>query len=454
MKVLLIEPPPNSHDIVTGVVGLAEPLALECVASGVPNHEVKILDMRIDRNLQRELEKFKPDIVGTTCNVVGVYTAKKLVREVKNFDPNIFTVIGGHHATLKPEDFFEGFIDAVVIGEGEETFKELTDRLEDDKDISDVRGIAYKKNGEFFITDERPMLELDGLPFPKRELVEKYRTKYFRASWRPITSLYTSKGCPFRCSFCSMWKVNRGKYRTRSAESVVDELETIPEEYIDFVDDNTLADIKRAYRLCELIKEKGIKKIYKIYARSDTIAQNPDLIKRWKEIGLELILIGFESFRDKELKKWNKKTNIEQNEETLKILEENDVESAAYFMVDPEFDREDFEELSRYIEKKELTHPVFTIFTPFPGTDIYEEKKEELSSNYELFDFYHVVQPTKLSPKEFYRCFVDLYKKAYSFRRLLRNRKNHTAGFSISEVRLKLKYFMGLNGLVKNAEKF
>jgi radical SAM superfamily enzyme YgiQ (UPF0313 family) len=454
LKILLIEPPPNSHDIVTGIAGLAEPLALECVASGVPEHEVKILDMRIDRNLQKKLERFKPDIVGATCNVVGVYVAKELLREVKKFDSNIFTVLGGHHATLKPEDFFEDFVDTVVIGEGEETFKELIDILEDSKDISNLRGIAYQKDGKFLITDERPLLELDNLPFPKRELVEKYRNRYFRASWRPITSLYTSRGCPFRCSFCTMWKVNRGKYRTRSAESVVKELETIPEKYIDFVDDNTLADVEKAYRICELIKEKGIKKIYKIYARSDTVAQNPDLIKKWKEIGLELILIGFESFRNEELKKWNKKTNIGQNEEALRILEENNVESAAYFVVDPDFDKEDFEELSRYIEKKGLTHPVFTIFTPFPGTDIYEEKKEELSNNYELFDFYHVVQPTKLSKKEFYKCFVGLYKKAYSFRRLLKNRKKDTAGFSVSGVKLKLKYFIGLNNLVRNAEKF
>jgi len=251
-----------------------------------------------------------------------------------------------------------------------------------------------------------------------------------------------------------MWKVNRGKYRTRSAESVVKELETIPEKYIDFVDDNTLSDVKRAYKLYELIKEKNFKKVYKVYARSDTVAQNPDLIKKWKEIGLELILIGFESFRNEELRKWNKKTNIEQNEEALRILKENNVESAAYFVVDPDFDREDFEELSIYIERKGLTHPIFTIFTPFPGTDIYEEKKKELNRNYELFDFYHAVQPTKLPKKDFYRCFVNLYKRAYSFRRLLRNRRENTAGFSISEVRLKLKYFMRLNNLVRNAEKF
>ncbi len=454
MKILLVEPPPNPHDIAIGVIGLAEPLALECVASTLPDHEVKILDMRIDHNLQRELERFKPDIVGTTCYAVGVYVAKELLREVKKFNPDIITVIGGHHATLKPEDFFEDFVDTVVIGEGEETFKELTDKLQQGEDITNVRGIAYRKDGRFLITDERPLLKLDDLPFPKRELIEKYRSKYFRASWRPITSLYTSKGCPFRCSFCSMWKVNRGKYRVRSAESVVKELETIPEKYIDFVDDNTLADVTRAYKLYELIKEKRFEKIYKIYARSDTVAKHPDLIKKWKEIGLELILIGFESFRDKELKKWNKKTNIRQNEEAIRILEENDVEAAAYFVIDPDFDKKDFEELSEYIEKRRLTQPVFTIFTPFPGTDIYEEMKGGLSSNYELFDFSHVVQPTKLPKKEFYRCFVNLYKKAYSFRRFLKSPKKKTAAFSVSQLRLKLRFLKGLNSLVRNAERF
>ena len=84
MKVLLVEPPPNRYDIVTGIVGLAEPLALECVASTLsPAHEIKILDMRIDRNLNRELDSFKPDVVGTTCYVTGVYIARELLREIK-----------------------------------------------------------------------------------------------------------------------------------------------------------------------------------------------------------------------------------------------------------------------------------------------------------------------------------------------------------------------------------
>ena len=454
MKILLVEPPANSHDIVTGVVGLAEPLALECVASTLSSHDVRILDMRIDCNLLREMERFKPDVVGTTCYAVGVYVAKKVLREAKKFDSGVVTVIGGHHATLIPEDFFEDFVDAVVIGEGEETFKELVDRLEQGKDISNVMGIACRKDGRFLVTDERPLLNLDDLPFPRRELIEKYRDKYFRASWHPITSLYTSRGCPFRCSFCSMWKVNRGKYRVRSAESVVRELETIPEKHIDFIDDNTLADVERAYRLYELIKEKGLRKIYKVYARSDTVAKHPDLIKKWKEIGLGLILIGFESFKNEDLRKWNKKTSIEQNEEALRVLKENDVESAAYFVIDPEFDRKDFGLLSEYIEEKGLTHPIFTICIPLPGTDMYEEKKEKVSKNYELFDFYHVVERTKLPKREFYKCFVNLYKRAYSPLRLLKDPKRNTAAFSLSQVWLKLKYLRGLNNLVKNAERF
>jgi radical SAM superfamily enzyme YgiQ (UPF0313 family) len=439
VKILLVEPPANPHDIVTGGVGLAEPLALECVASTLSSHDVRILDMRIDRNLDSEIEKFSPDIVGMTCYVTGVYVARNLLREVKKNNPGVITVIGGHHATLVPEDFFKDFVDAVVIGEGEETFKELTDRLEQGKDISNVRGIAYRKDGRFLVTDERPLLNLDDLPFPRRDLIEKYRDKYFRASWHPITSLYTSRGCPFRCSFCSMWKVNRGKYRVRSAESVVRELETIPEKHIDFIDDNTLADVERAYRLYELIKEKGLKKIYKVYARSDTVAKHPDLIKKWKEIGLELILI---------------ETSIEQNEEALRVLKENDVESAAYFVIDPEFDRKDFGLLSEYIEEKGLTHPIFTICIPLPGTDMYEEKKEKVSKNYELFDFYHVVEHTKLPKREFYKCFVNLYKRAYSPLRLLKDPKRNTAAFSLSQVWLKLKYLRGLNNLVRNAERF
>jgi len=253
------------------------------------------------------------------------------------------------------------------------------------------------------------------MPFPARHLVEEYRKEYFRQTWRPVASLITSQGCPYRCNFCALWKVAGGKYRTHSPESVVDEIVSVDGRYIEFADDNTLQNVKRAERIYELIKERGIQKLYKMFARSDTVAKHPKLIEKWKEIGLELILIGFESFRDSELKEMNKANTVATNNEAIRILHKNDVEIAAYFIINPNYEKEDFDALAEYVEKMNLTQPFFTVLTPFPGTDLFQEKFGELMTrNYELFDLAHSVLPTKLPMKEFYECLADLYRRAYS----------------------------------------
>ncbi len=268
--------------------------------------------------------------------------------------------------------------------------------------------------------------------------------------------MYTSRGCPFKCVFCSMWKVSRGKYRMRSPESIVRELEAIPGKHIDFVDDNSFVDIERSAKLCSLIEQKGIEKIYKVYARADTVVKHPELIRRWKNIGMELLLIGFEAFRDAELAKWNKKNTLRENEEALRILEECEIESAAYFVVDPAYTREDFRALSDYIEKNGLSHPVFTILTPFPGTELYRQRRHEINHDYELFDFYHSVLPTALPPREFYRCFVELYKRAYSVRKFLKMKRQRkkTAAFSFGQIKMKYRFMKQMDGLIRKAEEF
>ena len=416
MKVLLVQPPSPPNIIGEGIAFLAEPLALEIVAAGIPNHDVKILDMRIEPNLQQELESFQPDIVGTTSYTPGVYQAQKVLQNVKAYNPEIFTVIGGHHATVVPEDFNKEYIDAIVIGEGEVTFKELVDAYENKTGFSQIDGIALPQKGNLIFTQSRaPVENLDETPLPARHLVAKYRTEYFSRERRSVASLMTSRGCPFRCKFCAVWRSGDGKYRTRSPEAIVDEIVIVDGKYIEFADDNTLHNVKRAWKIYDLIKERGTQKLYKILARSDTVANHPNLIEKWKEIGLDSILIGFESFRNSELKEIDKATTVAMNNEAIRILNANDVEIMAYFIVQPNYEKEDFDALAEYVEKMHLTQPVFTVLTPLPGTILFEEKEEELMThNYELFDFLHTVLPTKLPMKEFYECLADLYRKAYS----------------------------------------
>ncbi len=415
MRVLLIEPFIPNKILGAGDAYLLEPLALETVAAAIPHHEVKILDMRLTPNLKFELNSFKPEIVGVTAYTPAVYIATNILQKVKEHNRDILTVIGGHHATLLPEDFNKDFVDVVVIGEGQNSFQEIVDTHEKGKDFREIDGLALPQNGKLFFTKKRGIImNLDNTPLPDRNLTRQYRNEYFRGDWRPVASIMTSRGCPYRCNFCSVWKHEQGKYRALSPERVVKELESIEEKYVSFSDDNFFQDHKRAEKIYELSKERKIKKIYKLIGRSDTIANHPEIIEKWREIGLEIVIIGFESIKDADLKLMNKHSTVYNNNETIRVLRKNNVAISGHFVVQPDYIKEDFDDLLQYVQNNEIEHPVFCILTPLPGTDLYEEKKNQLlTNNYEMFDLLHVILPTRLHQKEFYKLFVNLYKKCY-----------------------------------------
>lgn len=279
--------------------------------------------------------------------------------------------------------------------------------------------------------------------------MQHYRPHYFRGPWRPIASVYTSRGCPHRCAFCGMWKVHRGQYRTRSVEKIVAELRELPETRIDLTDDNTFDNVAWAARLAQAIRDAGIRKEYKVYARADTVAANPDLVRSWRQAGLRLALVGFESFREDDLQAWNKRNSLETNARAVEVLQANEVEIASYFVIHPEYLPADFAALKRHIDARRLTQPVFTMLTPFPGTDLYEQVRDRITHrDFELCDFFHVVLPTRMPERDFYREFVGLYRHAYAIRRMRRfARKSFFSGLSWAQIRMRQRFFSQLRAL-------
>ena len=444
MKVLLIEPPVSPFDVPTKIFAMPPPYHLEVLAGGlVRNHDVHILDMRLDEDLNTELSRFIPKIVGCSCVAANSHLAKQVLRRVKEVSPDIITVVGGHHPSLMPEDCNEPFIDAVVIGEGEETLYEFVGACEAHRDWGEIPGIAYRsKDGEFQINRDRELMDLNKLPTPARSLTQRYRDKrlYFRGNWRPIDSTITSRGCPNKCTFCGLWKINRGKYRTRAPRLIADELEAITAKNVTFIDDNTLDHVENAFALADEIKRRDIKKRYELYGRVDTIVRHPDLVEKWRGVGMELLLLGLEACDDQALKNMRKRTTTEMNRKAIEICRTNDVELAAYLIVDPAFDHEDFRRLSEFVERNNLTHPVFTILSPFPGTDLYNMVKETLiTEGFELIDFFHAVLPTKLPLDEFYEEFLGLYRRAYPFKNFIKSIVQRKAVLSPSMISMNYK---------------
>jgi hopanoid C-3 methylase len=425
LKILLVQPPPPPDYIGFRRTALPEPLALETLgAIARPDHDVRILDMRFDPDLTKALSEFQPDLVGVTCLTTEVYSAQDVLKQVKKERPEVFTLAGGLHASLIPQDFQAPSVDAIVIGEGELTFRELLETLDRTKGrpgeaLAQVDGLAWRRgapsagDGEWVFNKARELTpSIDSLPVPARDLTSQWTQNYYFLFESPHTLVSTSRGCPFRCNFCSVWKFYHKRCRYMSAERVVDELETVPVPSISFVDDNFLANVPRAFKIVELIQKRGVKmRYYGMQARTDTISKHPDLVKAWKEIGLETILIGFEAATQSRLDAVSKGATIEQNERAMDILNELHIHMWGAFIVDPAFTKEDFRELKEYRERKGVIYPQFTILTPLPGTDLYQEKYNELvTHDYRLFDALHAVLPTRLPREEFYKEFASLYR--------------------------------------------
>lgn len=216
-----------------------------------------------------------------------------------------------------------------------------------------------------------------------------------------------------------------GKCAARNPESIVEELASLHDdvELVHFADDNTLYDVRQAWQLSELIKERKIKKKFAMYARTDTIVKHPDLIENFREAGLECITVGIESFKDSELDLLNKKTSVHINNEAIRILQKLGISISSHIMVNPNYSEEDFKRLYKYVCDMNLFRPAFPILTPLPGTELYFDNYDRfVIKNYDFFDFAHSIFPTKLNRREFYRRFSKLYTKSYSFHRYFRSR--------------------------------
>jgi len=238
MKILLIEPAKASLTIGGEDVFIYEPLALEYIAAGVvKDHDVKILDLRLEKDLQGIVRNFCPDVVGITAYTVHVNTVKKLFKQIKEWNPKVLTVVGGHHATMVPEDLLSQFIDLIVMGEGVFPFREIIARLERGGGFHGIPGVAFATGESLTKTASLPEVDLDAFAFPERKLTTNYRKQYYSEWMKPLASIRTSKGCPHRCNFCALWKLTGGRYLRRKPEKVVEELTGIDEKFVFFADE-------------------------------------------------------------------------------------------------------------------------------------------------------------------------------------------------------------------------
>lgn len=417
MRVLLVQPAIGGH------VGFArltqvEPLALECLAGALADHEVRLVDLRLRDDLDEVLASFRPHVCGLSCSyTVAVYSTLSCAMRIKGRLPECFVLVGGHHPSVLPEHFLHAAVDAVCIGEGEGVIQDVVRALDCGRDLTTVPGLCLNTLDGQLRTPRRAQVEdLDSLPVPRRSFARGKDDYYFHF-WRSLALVETTRGCPYRCAFCSVWRFYSGTTRTKSAARVLSEIAAVREEKILVTDDNFFADVERAYELADLVRRERFGKQFSVQVRADVVADHPDLVQAWYEAGMRHVFLGLEAVSDESLERLRKESSRGQADRALEIVRSyGDIGITGSFIVDPDFMPEDFARLADYVRTNTISSPTFTVLTPLPGTSLFRERVGDLvTGNCECFDLLHSVLPTRLEPQQFAGEFAGLYHSAYRY---------------------------------------
>lgn len=416
MNILLFRPKPHKETIGLQNVMICEPLELEYIAANIEplGHSVTIIDMILEKkSVPYFVKKYKPDLVGITGYISHVNIMKQYAAEVKAVDSHIFTVVGGVHAEVNPEDLVCGQIDFIIRANGLKTFAEITQALAKKKSVAEIRSTI---GGVY--AEGKPYCEKEmqfPYRFPAREKVDRYRSAYYYMFYRNCSLIKTSFGCPYQCKFCFCRQVMDDKYFARSLENIADELEQIRETEIYIVDDDFLVNRERLLQFADILEKRGIQKKYLVYGRADFIAENEDVIARLKAVGLRAVIVGLESCDSKQLDNYNKKTNTRINEKAVAILRKYDVECYGTLILGLDWIKADFHALYKWIKKLGLVFVNLQPLTPLRGTELYESYRSEFivrEDEYEKWDLAHlVVKPTNISVRKYYWYTMLLYYK-------------------------------------------
>jgi anaerobic magnesium-protoporphyrin IX monomethyl ester cyclase len=306
-------------------------------------------------------------------------------------------VVGGPLPTTNPEEFLKDF-DVVVNGEGEQTMLDIVNAFENDNEFSQVPGIMYRdpESGETRRTAERGMIKnLDILPFPARELFDNsaYKKYFLKKFGYTITTVMTSRGCPYTCDFCSR-PVFGDQFRTRTATNIVDEIEAVISlgyERVWFADDCFTVNRYRLIEVCDEIINRHLKIGWECLSRVDTL--DPELVERMKQSGCLRIFFGIESGDDSILAIMGKKTTAKKAEKAVSVCNAAGVKVGAFFILGyPGENDKSLLNTIKFASSLQLDYLSFTLPFPIPGTPFFERLKGDIITDEDQESNRHVLK--------------------------------------------------------------
>ena len=326
-----------------------------------------------------KVKKINPDLVAMECSTPSIikdlHTAKKLKEEM----PDIFIVLMGSHPTFFHKEILNEneFVDAIARHEFDLTIRDLALALQDGQQLQDVKGISYRDGEIVKVNKDRPLIQnLDALPFPARHIVksESYREAVFTG--KRCTTIVSSRGCPHKCIFCLWPRTMYGnKFRKRSAENVVDEIQHVVTEYgvdeIYFDDDCFTLDRNRLLKICKEIVRRDIHVKWMCQARVNDVDQ--ESLKAMKEAGCHYIKYGVESGSQEMLDAMKKAITLEEVRRAFKATRKVGIKTQAFFLFGLPWETpETFEKTIEFAKEIKPDSAQFAVVIPHPGTELYD----------------------------------------------------------------------------------
>ena len=398
---------------------------------------LKDYSLPIWKEIKNSIEQFNPSVVGISAKTQNFIAATIVAKIAKEINPDIKILVGGVHSTMNGSKVLNcKNIDFLAIGEGENTIVELLHALEKDTELNSVSGIVFRDNGKIINTKPRSYVEdLDLLDFPLTNAPKVFKDfdKYPKEAFGYI---FASRGCPYACTFCESKSMWTRKVRYRSPENVVAELKQMNEFGINKVnfDDDTFGISKKNIKTINNLMHDELPNMTYTCETVVQLAKDENVVKDMKHGGCTGVFVGIESGNNEMLKKIKKTQTTDESIQAMRNLQKHGIESHAFIMVGfPSETEETFKETMDFIPKLKPDSIIFSIFTPYPGSDIYNECKDEgiIEGEFDLAIYNHQSPLncfTKYIPKE---RFYELRKKAVKYVDNYNRRKKIIRAFKI-----------------------
>ena len=437
MRVLLVEPPKDVWFVMGdykpppyGIIQLAAYLERE--TSGV---DIKVLDCNAQKltweNLEAQIQSFQPDVVASsslaTCNT---YVVARTLQAAKKVVPHALTVTGGQYFTVMAKESMIDFpeIDVIVRGEGEVTFTEMVNSHMNGEGLKNIQGLTYREDDRISSNPDRPLIQdINALPYPGyhfvKDHIHEYHFEAMAGRDAPYALIEGGRGCTHTCSFCTQWNHWGTKWRVKTPSRIADEFAYCYNEFgfrfIWLTDDN-FGPGGRLTELADELLSRDLRDdfMWFLQMRVDDVLTVKHHLAKIRKSGLRWVMMGVESPKHDNLNKWRKGINPDDAFEAVRVLKKNDIFTHTMFIIgEREDSRESIEETRRFVGRLDPDFTIFTVLTPFPGTELYDVASKNgwiEDDNLSHYDMAHAIMPTNHMKRlevqeELWKCYRSFY---------------------------------------------